>query len=75
MMRIESLLMLLSYFILYYITTMIKYRSYYIIERNKRFLILDEDKMPVDVQETLAKAKHLIDLILENIPDIPDIAA
>jgi hypothetical protein len=54
---------------------MIKYRSYYIIERNKRFLILDEDKMPVDVQETLAKAKHLIDLILENIPDIPDIAA
>ena len=67
--------MVLDNFISYYITTMLSYRSYYIIERNKRFLILDEDKMPVDVQETLSKAKHLIDLILENIPDIPDIAA
>jgi hypothetical protein len=25
--------------------------------------------MPIDVQETLAKAKHLIDTIIENIPE------
>jgi len=63
-----------SCFITYYIM-MINYKTFYILQHWTKFLVLDEDKMPIDVQETLAKAKHLIDTILENIPDIPEIAA
>jgi hypothetical protein len=54
---------------------MINYKTFYILQHGTKFLILDEDKMPIDVQETLAKAKHLIDTILENIPDIEEIAS
>ena len=63
-----------SCFITYYIT-MINYKTFYILQHGQKFLVLDEDKMPVDVQDTLAKAKHLIDTILENIPDIEEIAS
>lgn len=48
---------------------MINYKTFYIVQHWTRFLVLDEDKMPIDVQETLAKAKHLIDTIFENIPE------
>lgn len=54
---------------------MINYKTFYILQHGQKFLVLDEDKMPVDVQNTLASAKHLIDTILENIPDIEEIAS
>lgn len=54
---------------------MINYKTFYIVQHWTRFLVLDEDKMPVDVQYTLAKAKHLIDTIMENIPDVEAIAS
>lgn len=66
-----------SYWIVFYIHLyiMINYKTFYILQHGSKFLILDEDKMPIDVQDTLAKAKHLIDTILENIPDIEEIAS
>lgn len=54
---------------------MLNYKTFYILQHGQKFLVLDEDKMPVDVQDTLAKAKHLIDVILDNIPDVEDIAS
>lgn len=45
---------------------MLKYRSYYILQKAKWFLILDQDKMPIDIQSTLAKARHFIDVILDS---------
>ena len=54
---------------------MINYKTFYIVQHWTRFLVLDEDKMPIDVQETLAKAKHLIDIIIDGIPEIEEIAS
>ncbi len=46
---------------------MINYRSYWIVQKGTNsFLILDQDKMPVDIQTTLSKSKHLIDVILDS---------
>ena len=46
---------------------MIQYRSYYILQKQSGFLVLDSDKMPIDIQSTLAKAKHFVDVILDSV--------
>lgn len=54
---------------------MINYKTFYIIQHWTKFLVLDEDKLPIDVLDSLTKAKYLIDTILENIPDVEAIAS
>lgn len=63
-----------SCFITYYIM-MINYKTFYILQHGTKFLVLDEDKLPIDVLDSLTKAKFLIDSILENIPDVEAIAS
>lgn len=60
-----------SYYVLYYyyILKMVNYRSFYFLQRADHILILDSDKLVVTSEETLNKAKHFVDMVIDNTPD------